>query len=258
MGVIGPMVWALLRALARRCDEAREPDGHLAHAMGQVLSALRDVLPCVHCRTSYDAYYVQHEPPASGFSKWLFEAHNSVNHKLGKPLLTVEVWEARERLWPHPPPTSHFPALLVLAMNYPVAARRRTLRAHRQGLGFLREQYGRFFEGVATIFPELAIDAPRVVGLFDRTLVAYLAAIGTGRPAWATTRDAARTFFEGFYGGRAGQPPWCVTLQDVFEEQAAADLAATAFKMLPGRGTMSPAGVANPAHGFVVERRRLV
>lgn len=48
-----------------------------------LFSVLRILLPCVHCRNSYQEFYTQQGPPRKGHAaEWMYEMHRKVNRKL--------------------------------------------------------------------------------------------------------------------------------------------------------------------------------
>jgi hypothetical protein len=86
----GPALWKILHFSAERIGTKR------LHRLPQeehrlwfnLLSNLRYSLPCPHCKKHYQQYYSSH-PIASftkeGVRRWLYELHQSVNQRIGKP-----------------------------------------------------------------------------------------------------------------------------------------------------------------------------
>ena len=66
----GPSGWQLFHLIAFRSEHSEE-----------LLSMIKDVLPCRFCRES-TTQYVQELPMKDDTGYWLYELHNKVNHKL--------------------------------------------------------------------------------------------------------------------------------------------------------------------------------
>lgn len=84
----GPKGWRWLHIMA--IEYPAEPTARdKSRAAGRIQNFLRN-LPCVLCRTHAKEYYKKY-PPSFGSSHqlqcWVWRFHNSVNRRLGKPLL---------------------------------------------------------------------------------------------------------------------------------------------------------------------------
>lgn len=59
----------------------------------QFLKYLATMLPCAQCKKEFAAFLNMNPPTvdnACNFQTWLFDAHNHVNQRLGKPVFTRE------------------------------------------------------------------------------------------------------------------------------------------------------------------------
>jgi hypothetical protein len=81
----GPSTWKILHTLSFAPPHLLK--AHQPHILG-FMDSLKDVLPCVYCRTSYEAFLTQ--MPDLGatiqneqFPRWMFDLHSKVNSKLG-------------------------------------------------------------------------------------------------------------------------------------------------------------------------------
>ena len=94
VAVWGPVGWKFLHSVAHGFPENPSkfdtenslPLGTTANSYLQFFVLVGRVLPCRYCRDSY-LEYLSEEPPAttskSTLTKWLWNMHNKVNHKLG-------------------------------------------------------------------------------------------------------------------------------------------------------------------------------
>lgn len=88
----GPTVWTLLHRLAEYCDSMGD-----AYTVPAVLAALTVLLPCSVCRNHLAEMLAANPSPPRNASKYVFDLHNMVNRRLGKPV------------WPAPPKrNTHF------------------------------------------------------------------------------------------------------------------------------------------------------
>jgi Erv1 / Alr family len=96
----GPLIWRILHSLAERAGRHTSPllQADEVRAWTVVLKALQKGLPCETCREHYVEYFEADTPvlpeayPAlrEYVRRWLWELHNNVNGRLGKP---VFAWE---------------------------------------------------------------------------------------------------------------------------------------------------------------------
>jgi Erv1 / Alr family len=88
----GSALWTYLHTAASAVDN---PD-----ALVQIIEALPKTLPCPECRQHSDDY-LSANPPAAAIrdvesaSRYVFEFHNAVNLRLGKPAAHPRVLHAR-------------------------------------------------------------------------------------------------------------------------------------------------------------------
>jgi len=87
----GPSGWVFLHAIAENYD----PKIHDAKTFERFFTDIGGVLPCIHCRNSYQEF--SRELPiepflkrSSGLAEWLYLIHNKVNKKLRDQGLSVE------------------------------------------------------------------------------------------------------------------------------------------------------------------------
>lgn len=85
IGEIGRL-WQDLHRYALRSPSPR--------AFPTFLSEIQARLPCGECLVHWQAW-VTENPPAGDLFAWTVAAHNSVNARLGKPLLSLEQARAR-------------------------------------------------------------------------------------------------------------------------------------------------------------------
>lgn len=82
---LGNATWTLLHAIADRSSS----DG-LAR-IPQWIEDLSEIYPCLECRAHMKQYLRDHpvnNSSGGALIKWMFDFHNSVNEKLGKPKMT--------------------------------------------------------------------------------------------------------------------------------------------------------------------------
>jgi len=83
----GNIYWGKLQARARRWAARPSPSQVLAEH--RFLQSVFRRLPCAECRTHALAYYWDYYPQLEGgrvaYTRWLFDFHNHVNKRLGKP-----------------------------------------------------------------------------------------------------------------------------------------------------------------------------
>lgn len=90
--VWGPALWTFLHTAAAAVDNPE--------ALVQIIEALPKTLPCPECR-QHAADYLKVNPAASAVrdiesaSRWVFNFHNAVNGRLGKPALQPRVMHTR-------------------------------------------------------------------------------------------------------------------------------------------------------------------
>lgn len=93
MRLVGPPMWETLHYAAFQCPE---PFAERAPALVDLVRGYVVLLPCAECRGHFAALLDAHPPEAAAqsgrqaFARWTVDAHNAVNARLGKPLLTYD------------------------------------------------------------------------------------------------------------------------------------------------------------------------
>lgn len=92
-------------------------DGHKMNPE-PMFNVLRVLLPCVHCRNSFQEFYREQGPPRKGHAaQWIYDIHKNVNRKLlGQRLEKVALASgvAVGTLMPHADLLLAEPTMLVL------------------------------------------------------------------------------------------------------------------------------------------------
>lgn len=95
---LGRSTWTLLHSIA-----ATYPTTPSSSQQGDLVSFVRlfsRLYPCWVCADDFQGY-IERDPVKAGsrgeFGKWLCDAHNDVNKKLGKPVFDCSKWEERWR-----------------------------------------------------------------------------------------------------------------------------------------------------------------
>lgn len=85
----GACAWDFLQAMAFSYPRAnQEPDSKQRLAFSQILHGLVQTLPCIACRTHWSQLLRENPPQLENRQtavRWVFDAHNEVNARLGKP-----------------------------------------------------------------------------------------------------------------------------------------------------------------------------
>ncbi|WBR14471.1 Erv-family thiol oxidoreductase [Pandoravirus kuranda] len=93
MHLVGPPLWETMHYAAFQCPE---PFAERAPALLSLVRAYATLLPCAECRGHFAALLAAHPPEEAArggrqaFARWTVDAHNMVNARLGKPLVTFE------------------------------------------------------------------------------------------------------------------------------------------------------------------------
>lgn len=79
----GPSGWVFLHAIAENYD----PDIHDAQTFKRFFTDVGGVLPCIHCRNSYQEFSQEllidpYLKSTGGLAEWMYLIHNKVNKKL--------------------------------------------------------------------------------------------------------------------------------------------------------------------------------
>ncbi|KAI5967732.1 ERV1 [Candida margitis] len=93
---LGKSSWTLLHSIAATFPET--PTTKQQSDMKSFLNLFAGFYPCWYCGEDFVKYIDQHEPQTKSqdnLGKWLCEAHNDVNKKLGKPQFDCNFWKQR-------------------------------------------------------------------------------------------------------------------------------------------------------------------
>ena len=145
----GPSGWQLFHLIAFKSPHPQE-----------LLSMIKDVLPCRFCRES-TTQFVQEHPLKGDPGKWLYEIHNKVNHKLrtqckddpnivdpGPDPSFDEIKKRYETLKPSEVPGRDF--LFSVSVNYPDSPESDQIETQRRFLKSLSETYP--FDSLRKVF----------------------------------------------------------------------------------------------------------
>ncbi|KAI5963889.1 ERV1 [Candida theae] len=93
---LGKSSWTLLHSIAATFPET--PTTKQQQDMRSFLNLFAGFYPCWYCGEDFVKYIDKHEPETKSqddLGKWLCEAHNDVNKKLGKPQFDCNFWKKR-------------------------------------------------------------------------------------------------------------------------------------------------------------------
>lgn len=94
--LLGRSSWSLLHSIAATYPS--EPSVNQQSDMKQFISLFSKIYPCWFCADDFKLYIKKNEPKVDTqekFGKWLCDAHNEVNVKLGKPIFDCNLWKQR-------------------------------------------------------------------------------------------------------------------------------------------------------------------
>jgi FAD-linked sulfhydryl oxidase len=94
--VLGRSSWTLLHSIAATYPE--NPDNKKQQDLKQFLKLFGNFYPCWFCADDFKSYIKENEPKVEtqdALGKWLCDAHNEVNLKLGKPKFDCNLWKQR-------------------------------------------------------------------------------------------------------------------------------------------------------------------
>ncbi|KAK9456453.1 ERV/ALR sulfhydryl oxidase domain-containing protein [Dipodascopsis uninucleata] len=95
---IGRSTWTLLHSIAAQYPDRASPTEQAG--MKKFFGILGDIYPCWVCASDFRDWMAKPEneiklDTRERFGKWLCDAHNEVNQKLGKPVFDCNLWEQR-------------------------------------------------------------------------------------------------------------------------------------------------------------------
>lgn len=96
--VLGRSTWTLLHSIA--ATYPKEPSPTQQSDLKSFLGAFSRLYPCWVCAEDFQSYMAKEQLAVDSrddFGKWLCEAHNAVNTKLGKDTFDCSKWEERWR-----------------------------------------------------------------------------------------------------------------------------------------------------------------
>ncbi|CCF58975.1 hypothetical protein KAFR_0F03790 [Kazachstania africana CBS 2517] len=93
---LGADSWTFLHAMAAKYPD--KPTDVQKQDMSEFLKLFSHVYPCHWCATDFEKYIREYSPRVESkeeLSRWMCEAHNKVNVKLGKPKFDCNFWKQR-------------------------------------------------------------------------------------------------------------------------------------------------------------------
>lgn len=93
---LGRSSWTLLHLIAATYPET--PSNKQQADMKQFLKLFGNFYPCWFCAEDFEKYMTKNEPVTETqdqLGRWLCDAHNEVNVKLGKPKFNCDLWKKR-------------------------------------------------------------------------------------------------------------------------------------------------------------------
>ncbi|KAI3404838.2 ERV1 [Candida oxycetoniae] len=93
---LGRSSWSLLHSIAATYPE--EPTTKQQQDMKSFLNLFAGFYPCWFCGEEFGKYMEKHKPDTGSqddLGKWLCDAHNAVNKRLGKPKFDCQFWKKR-------------------------------------------------------------------------------------------------------------------------------------------------------------------
>lgn len=94
--VLGRSTWTFLHSVAATYPE--NPTKNQQSDAKQLMSILGRLYPCWFCAEDFEKWSKKNEPKVKTqeeFGRWLCDAHNAVNVKLGKPKFDCNLWRQR-------------------------------------------------------------------------------------------------------------------------------------------------------------------
>ncbi|UCS20373.1 uncharacterized protein HLK63_G00803 [Nakaseomyces glabratus] len=93
---LGASSWSLLHSIAAKYPKT--PSETQQKEMSQFLNIFSHIYPCNWCAADFEKYIRENAPKVSSreeLGRWMCDAHNKVNVKLGKPKFNCDFWEKR-------------------------------------------------------------------------------------------------------------------------------------------------------------------
>ena len=96
VGKLGSSSWTFLHTMAANYPE--KPTDTQKKEMNEFLNIFSRVYPCFWCAKDFEKYIRENAPRVGSreeLSRWMCDAHNRVNKKLGKPKFNCDFWKQR-------------------------------------------------------------------------------------------------------------------------------------------------------------------
>lgn len=93
---LGRSTWTLLHSIAATYPD--KPSPFQQQNLKQFITSFSHLYPCFYCAEDFRDYIEKEKVKVTNrdeFGKWLCDAHNSVNVKLGKPKFDCDLWKER-------------------------------------------------------------------------------------------------------------------------------------------------------------------
>jgi FAD-linked sulfhydryl oxidase len=93
---LGRSTWTLLHSIAATYPD--KPTVSQQQHLSQFISSFSYLYPCFYCADDFRDYISKEKVKVTNrdeFGKWLCDAHNAVNVKLGKPKFDCNLWKER-------------------------------------------------------------------------------------------------------------------------------------------------------------------
>ncbi|ODQ48151.1 hypothetical protein PICMEDRAFT_51367 [Pichia membranifaciens NRRL Y-2026] len=93
---LGRSTWTLLHSIAATYPD--KPTKSQQENLSQFMNSFSNLYPCFHCADDFREHIKKDKIKVTNrdeFGKWLCNAHNEVNVKLGKPKFDCNLWKER-------------------------------------------------------------------------------------------------------------------------------------------------------------------
>jgi FAD-linked sulfhydryl oxidase len=101
VNTLGKSTWVLLHTIAATYPEY--PTSSQRSDLLAFIQLFSRIYPCSSCAGDFEDYTKRSVPKVTSrtdFGRWLCDAHNDVNKKLGKPIFNCDMWQERWRTGP--------------------------------------------------------------------------------------------------------------------------------------------------------------
>lgn len=93
---LGRSTWTLLHSIAATYPD--KPSAEQQNNLSTFIDSFAKLYPCWFCAEDFQKYISEKKPKVTNsdeFGKWLCDAHNAVNVKLGKKTFDCQLWKQR-------------------------------------------------------------------------------------------------------------------------------------------------------------------